>query len=317
MTFPKEVTLEETSCPLGCPGKDEKVLVGHDRIHGLPGDFVVVRCKTCGLMRTNPRPTPETLGFYYPDNYGPYHGTKVDPKNIPDDPLWKQFILRMFKFNNNRLPAMQTGRMLEIGCASGAFLQRMAKRGWDVEGIEFSPVAAESARSLGYPVHIGQLETAPEPKIKYDLVVGWMVLEHLYDPIVALKKLYSWSKPNAWLVISVPNAGSLEFRLFKEYWYALHLPNHLYHYTPKTLASILNQTGWRIEKTFHQRTLSNLIASLGYKMKENKWASHFADTLIGFPEQGGRIHFLLYPLAGLLSIFGQTGRMTVWANKIS
>ena len=76
-----------------------------------------------------------------------------------------------------------------------------------MEGIEFSPKAAAVARALGYPVHAGSLETAPAPVEPFDLIVGWMVLEHLHDPVLALKKLNAWMKPGGWLVLSIPNAG--------------------------------------------------------------------------------------------------------------
>jgi len=73
----KEVMLENVTCPLGCSKSDEVILTGCDLLHDLPGEFTVVKCRTCGLMRTNPRPTSDTIGFYYPDNYGPYLGTQV------------------------------------------------------------------------------------------------------------------------------------------------------------------------------------------------------------------------------------------------
>ncbi|MCG7928200.1 MAG: class I SAM-dependent methyltransferase, partial [Candidatus Thiodiazotropha taylori] len=65
------VELESKPCPLGCSPADEKVLTGHDRINNLPGEFDVVRCGNCGLLRTDPRPTPTSIGFYYPDDYSP------------------------------------------------------------------------------------------------------------------------------------------------------------------------------------------------------------------------------------------------------
>jgi hypothetical protein len=58
-------------CPLGCPPDDEPVLQAIDELHGLPGRFSVVRCRSCKLMRTSPRPTLESIGQYYPDPYGP------------------------------------------------------------------------------------------------------------------------------------------------------------------------------------------------------------------------------------------------------
>lgn len=240
-----EVRLEYSSCPLGCPAGSDILLAGHDRLHNLPGEFYVVRCKTCALLRTQPQPTKDTIKFYYPDNYGPYHGTKVnrDVRQSQNRKLWKHLIQKVFQFKTTYLPILNPGRMLEIGCASGAFMNQMAEKGWVVEGIEFSPQAAANARALGYPVYAGTLEMAPDPLESYDLVVGWMVFEHLHNPILAVQKVYNWVKPRGWLVLSVPNAQSVQFKIFKDAWYDLHLPNHLYHYTPNTLRNVLKRGG--------------------------------------------------------------------------
>jgi 2-polyprenyl-3-methyl-5-hydroxy-6-metoxy-1,4-benzoquinol methylase len=313
------IVLESRPCPLGCPSNDEPVLVGRDRIHNLPGEFLVVRCRVCGLMRTDPRPTPETIGFYYPDTYGPYQNTRVSEVSDAQQPRWerllRQLATRLIELNIDRVPRLQPGRMLEIGCASGAFLHRMAGEGWQVEGIEFGETAADSARSLGHPVYTGTLESAPDPEHRYDLIVGWMVLEHLHDPVRALQKLHSWIRPGGWLAISVPNAGSFEFSIFKNAWFALQLPNHLYHYTPETLAKVLEMGHWNVEKIFHQRDVGNLVNSFGYAMADRKLFPGFAEKLIAFPRPGGKMKFVLLPLAYLMSIFGQTGRMTIWAKR--
>jgi 2-polyprenyl-3-methyl-5-hydroxy-6-metoxy-1,4-benzoquinol methylase len=315
MNIPVNVVLEDAPCPLGCTRNDEIVLTGHDRIHNLPGEFDVVRCRTCGLMRTTPRPTPQTIGYYYPDDYGPYLGTRI--RQAEHVSILSKFltpiIKRVINFNTQRLPSLAPGRMLEIGCASGGFLHQMARKGWQVQGIEFSEKAAVAAAKQGYRVHSGPLETAHPPDATFDLIVGWMVLEHLHDPIGGLQKLRQWSKPGAWLVISVPNAKSLEFRLFKEKWYALQLPNHLHHFTPETIKRVLEAGGWTLVKIHHQRVLSNLIASTGYVLQEKGYAK-LGQKLIDFPEQAGRWPYALYPLAWLFGLFGQTGRMTVWAR---
>jgi 2-polyprenyl-3-methyl-5-hydroxy-6-metoxy-1,4-benzoquinol methylase len=268
-------------------------------------------------MRTNPRPTLDTISFYYPENYGPYHGTKVKigVNEASSRPLWKHIVRRVFQFNTYRLPVMKPGLMLEIGCASGAFMHQMAKEGWDVEGVEFSQSASKNARDLGYSIYTGPLETTPIPKTAYDLIVGWMVLEHLHDPILALRKLNYSIKPNGWLVVSVPNAGALEFRLFKEAWYGLQLPTHLYHYTPKTLRVMLERSGWKVEKIYHQRILYNLFPSVGYLLADLGLKNSFTNKLIEFPKKGWIKHYFLYPVGYVLGATGQTGRMTVWARK--
>lgn len=311
--------LENVCCPLGCDKNDDTVCTGHDLLHDLPGEFTVVKCKFCGLMRTNPRPTPDTIGLYYPDDYGPYKGTQVNTDIQDKNSILKQMLRPLVRtainFNTTILPRQKPGKMLEIGCASGSFMHEMAQKGWFVEGIEFSPTAAEHAKRLGYKVHIGSLETAPEPEEKFDLIAGWMVLEHLHDPINSLKKLRNWAKPGAWLALSVPNAGSLEFTVFKDKWYALQLPTHLHHFTPQTLEKVLQAGGWKLEKVFHQRVLSNLIASTGYLLRSTGFNT-LGQKLVDFPEHAGRWHQMLYPLAWLLGLFGQTGRMTVWARVL-
>ncbi|MEJ7619026.1 MAG: hypothetical protein WKF30_19070 [Pyrinomonadaceae bacterium] len=111
----KKVSLEDRACPLGCAPDDELLFSGRDRLHDLPGIFQVVKCRACGLMRTNPRPTPETIGFYYPENYGPYQSTRVDENrnNHQRSPLkrtLRKLFKRIFQLNIERLPAPPTAR---------------------------------------------------------------------------------------------------------------------------------------------------------------------------------------------------------------
>lgn len=309
-------TIEDVPCPLGCPKSDETVLAGHDLLHGLPGEFTVVKCFTCGLMRTNPRPNSDTIGFYYPDDYGPYLGTQVRKTNPTSGikKLLKPFAMRIFNTKTQELPPMVPKRMLEIGCASGAFLHQMASQGWHVEGIEFSEKAAQAASQLGYKVHAGSLESAPAPANPIDLIVGWMVLEHLHDPIGCLIKLNEWASPDAWLVLSVPNANSKSFRFFKDRWYDLHLPNHLYHFTPQALAKVLEVGGWSLVKVHHQRSLANLFASTAYVAESKGWPK-LGVWLRKFAWPSGIWFYIFFPIAWVFSLFGQTGRMTVWAKK--
>jgi 2-polyprenyl-3-methyl-5-hydroxy-6-metoxy-1,4-benzoquinol methylase len=311
------IALEEVPCCLGCPEGDDFILTGRDILHDLPGEFNVLKCRCCGLMRTSPRPSLDSIGIYYPDNYGPYAGTKVNllSKSLAKK-LIKPVVKFLFRFNTNNIPKIKPGRMLEVGCASGSFLNQMFHAGWQVQGIEFSEKAAQSATALGHQVHVGSLETAPAPDHSFDLIVGWMVLEHLHDPVLGLKKLHAWADPGAWLVLSVPNAGSYEFGLFKQHWYALQLPTHNHHFSPQTMAKILAAGGWSLERVYHQRTLSNFIASLGYKLRKRgyRW---LGGKLIRYPEYGGYLPYIVYPIAYILSLFGQTGRMTVWARRKS
>ena len=309
------VMLEECSCPLGCPPSDEAVLTGRDRLHGLPGDFTVVRCRQCGLMRTNPRPTAETIGFYYPEDYGPYVVTTVSLEKDSRFRALKDEARRLLRLNVNALPSLPVGRMLEIGCASGAFLHEMAQKGWDVQGIEFSKTPADRSRKLGYSVYEGQIETAPAPSQPFDLVVGWMVLEHMHKPVEALRKVHAWTRPGGWLALSVPNIGSYQFALFRDAWFPLQLPNHLFHFTRDSLTRVLEAGGWKVDKILYHRDVSHLVASVGHKLQDMQDPPRYADKIARFPDWQGKLLLPLYPLSSLFALLRQSSAMTVWARR--
>jgi 2-polyprenyl-3-methyl-5-hydroxy-6-metoxy-1,4-benzoquinol methylase len=314
------VKLEDITCPIGCVASDKTVLTSRDRLHDLPGKYTLVRCNGCGLMRTSPRPTAETIGSYYPEDYGPYRGTQVSEtelKGLSSRKKWITAIIKsIFDTKAHSIPKIATGRMLEIGCASGSFLHQMAQNGWDVSGIEFSPEAASAARSLGYSVETGTVESIEKPLAYYDLIVGWMVVEHLHKPVECLQKLLKWTDTKGWLAISVPDAGAFEFRLFGPRWYALQVPTHLFHYTPTSIRRILAAGGWQVVKIQRHRTLANFIASFGYWLFD-KGFKKIGKLLIDFPERGGRLGaLLLFPFSIVMASIGQTGRMTVWAQPI-
>ena len=316
----EKIELESSSCPMGCPLEDEFILTGRDRLHDLPGEFNVIRCKTCGLMRTNPRPTPESIGFYYPETYGPW--IKPSKNNSPLKektlPAWKKIIkILIFGKPLATTPPLPPGRLLEIGCGSGSFMHAMALKGWQVQGIEYSSKAGKAVKELGYPIHVGPLESAPAPKETVDLIVGLHVLEHLHNPLLVLKKMAQWVNKDGYLVLSTPNAASFEFKLFKSRWYALHLPNHLYHFTPKTAKKLLAAAGWKIEKVTHERNIGNLMASLGYFLQDYLGKTNgLGNYLAKFPIRYDRLKVFLIPVARILARLGQTGGMIIWAKKL-
>lgn len=318
----EDVAVEETCCPQCGSDIYHKQFVGRDRLHNLPGEFWVVACSTCGLLRTNPRPTAASIGFYYPDDYGPYvmtrqsHSDHISAKQS----LWKRFARRIIgdsdSFSHALPPHLEPGHALEIGCASGYYLEFLDKKGWQVQGIEFSPSAAAVAASRGYAVHVGPLESAPAPQNKFDLVVAWMVIEHLHSPKESLLRLFEWVQDDGWLVFSIPDNSYFGFKAFKSYEYGLHLPAHLTHFTPATIQSLLEVTGWKVERIITQRTLSSVAGTVGFFMRDKLGIDNkLTKSLINHDVACLRLHRWLWPLTLVLAWFGQTGRITIWAKK--
>jgi SAM-dependent methyltransferase len=202
--------------------------------------------------------------------------------------------------------------MLEIGCSSGGYMEQVRLQGWRVEGIEFSDQAASIARSKGFNVQTGSLEQVQVPDEQYDVITAWMVLEHLHEPVLGLKRLREWIKPEGYLVASVPVSKSLAKLFFKDSCYDLHLPNHLFHYTPETLKIVLANSGWKVERTFWQRNSNTLLMSFEYWAAENNVMKvlNFAKWL-RLGKGAVRIRMIL---SILLGVTHQSGRIEIWAR---
>jgi 2-polyprenyl-3-methyl-5-hydroxy-6-metoxy-1,4-benzoquinol methylase len=81
----------------------------------------------------------------------------------------------------------QTGRLLDVGCGPGHFVREAKLTGWDATGLEVSPLEVQYGRSeLGVNIIQGTVEENV-PEGDFDIVTFWDVLEHLSDPISALK----------------------------------------------------------------------------------------------------------------------------------
>jgi SAM-dependent methyltransferase len=265
------------------------------------------------LIRTSPRPTPETIGYYYPDDYAPHQPPGTSPK-AKRGAIRRLLHALPIETLATAIPPLPPGRFLEVGCGAGTFLAAMKERGWEVEGIELNRVAAERAAAGGLRVHSGALENVDVPDGSFDLITAWMTIEHLHDPLEALERLKRWSKPGGWLAISVPDAGAAEFRWFGPHWYALQVPTHLFHFTSASLVRIIEVAGWRTRKLMYQRSVANLIGSLG-NVLEDRGKGRLGRSLRTFPDAPGRLGYLIHPAAVVASLFRQSGRMTLWAQK--
>ena len=258
-------------------------------------------------MRTNPRPTVACIGAFYPPDYEPYLDTASEDRH-----RWRHAMSRLFDPLDVAIPQVPAADLLEIGAASGNYLLAMQRAGWRVTGVEFdAAAAATAAKRTGAIVRSGDLLAAAFPPASFDLICGWMVFEHLHDPVTAFRRSVSWLKPGGWLAFSVPDAGNWQFRRFGDAWFALQLPTHLYHFSEPVLRSILTSCGFESVSVRRQRTLMDVSMSVAYQIEDRGLmpggqAQRFARSLGGRALARG-----LGVLAGPLAL---TGRLTVWAR---
>ena len=240
-----EMRLESTACPL-CDQTDAKWLMPtHDRLCGLPGEFRLVRCDHCGLVYLNPRPTPGTIGAYYPDDYESYISKRSESIS-----RLARLSLRYGLWKRCRLVRrhQRSGHLLDVGCATGQFLAEMRRYpGWEVSGVEPNGHAAEFARQVfGLTVYQKDLVSAAFPSGGFDAITLWDVFEHLHEPRAILAEVRRILKQDGILVLRVPSLDSWDARVFGPYWAGLDSPRHLMVFSKNTLAQMLSQAGFRV-----------------------------------------------------------------------
>ncbi len=236
---------EFTSCDFCGSTQFHVILEGPDRLLGLPGCFRIVRCVDCGLLRQNPRPTAQTIMFYYPPEYDPYSIA------IDDEPFFLKKIDRRYGMWKRRRAIERYcagGRLLDVGCATGNFMYEMVRSGnWEVEGVEPNPEAARYAQErFDFKIHIGDLLTLNLPERYYDVITMWNVFEHLHFPMENLKVISRLLKPGGLFVFSIPNLNSWELNLMGKYWMGWELPRHLYYPSMELMESMLGRFGLRV-----------------------------------------------------------------------
>ncbi|MGH7275115.1 MAG: class I SAM-dependent methyltransferase [Nitrospiria bacterium] len=152
----------------------------------------------------------------------------------------------IFKRSLDEIEGVQNpGRVLDVGCGDGMFLNLAEKHGWETYGVEISPTAYEHAKTvLQGTVIRGDLRQGHFPDSFFDVVTVYNVLDHLHSPLDELLEIYRILKASGLLVLRVPNAqfhvNLLRILRFLE----SQLVFHLYCFTLKTIKHLLEVAGY-------------------------------------------------------------------------
>ena len=203
----------------------------------------IVRCNRCGLIYASPRGGDEAIRQSYE--------AVVDPLYVEE----RRGRVMTFERNFRPLLALVTEparpRLLDVGCYAGVFLEIAASHGWDAWGVEPSVWAAEEARRRGLRVITGTLASANLAPGSFDVVTLWDVIEHLTDPKGELCRVNRLLKPGGIVCIHTIDIGSLMPRLLGPRWPWL-LEMHLYYFSRRTLAMLLQAVGFQVIRQFCQ-----------------------------------------------------------------
>lgn len=286
--------------------------------------YAILRCGGCRVLYTDARgaPPPDQL-------YPAFDQSDTAALRSARDAL--------ALFLRQRLAVVRAakplGRLLDFGCGAGAFARHAADHGYDVVGLEpFSLGAPTRGRSL--TLLRQPLEDASPTLGRFDVITLWHVLEHLSDPVRTLGVLASHLGPGGVMVVSVPNYGSLQRKVFGGEWFHLDPPRHLLHFDDRTLRHSLGlaglvpvgerrflpeygTSGW-VQSALnrilpHRNFLYELVKDRGALrgMGRGSMALH----LIGSVLAGGPLLLLSLPLEAAASALHQGAAVTVVATR--
>lgn len=206
----------------------------------------ILRCSACGLGRAEAGSFDP--GRYYAGDY--FSGRRPDgyANYLDTESVLRREFARTVQFIRKRRPA---GRLLEIGCAYGFFLQEAAPF-YDIQGLEISEEAAAFGRQRGLPVLTGVADEAAFAKLgRFDVIVLLDVIEHLPDPARTLALCGRHLENGGVIAITTGDFASLYARLSGRSWRLMTPPQHLWYFTPKSMARLSASVGLRADVCDH------------------------------------------------------------------
>ncbi len=302
-----------------CGGKDRRVYLPKVYAHRSE-KFDLMRCTGCGLVSVHPMPSLETVRSFYREEYfhsdfscGIRQGTYLETEASR---------VEEYRETLSQIQAFKTsGRLLEVGCAAGSFLNYARRAGFEVEGVDISGWAAGTAREqFDLRVHEGRLMEADLDEKSFDVIFLGDLLEHEPDPAAFLREVRRLLKDDGVAVIKVPvyvnsfyyrvarrlpwswTMGKLDPRLLQSLKVSDGEPGlppyHLYEYSTGTIERLLSKIKFKIV-----RTQSSLLIPEFLKEADAGWPARVA--LAGF--------IVLRFVVKTLNIHG--GHITIFAIK--
>lgn len=227
--------------------------------------FALLKCATCFLVYTTPRPSLEKIGDYYKsEKYVSHSSTKKGLVNSVYNTVRNYTLSQKVKL----VQRLVEGRsLLDLGAGTGHFLERAQNSGFAVTGLE----PDEDARRVAKEQNGIELQTldklyALQPE-SVDCVTMWHVLEHVYNLQEDAKQIASLIRKGGAWIIAVPNLTSFDARHYGAFWAAYDVPRHLYHFSPASIVPFVEQFGFQIEEMLPMKFDAYYVSMLSEKYK--------------------------------------------------
>jgi len=229
-------------------------------------DFTLSKCNNCSLVFTNP--IPKNLGKYYEtpdylshntDNSGLLGGLYSTLRNIN--------IKRKYNLIQQYC---KEGSILDIGCGTGELLSFFKNKNWETTGIEPNISAREFAKKNHDLDVLDEYKLDGLPPKSFNVISMWHVLEHVPDLHKRISQISNLLKKGGTIFIALPNLLSPDSQKYKEYWSALDVPRHLYHFTQETFEQLITKHNMKLVHAEPMKFDSYYVSMLSEKYLKNK-----------------------------------------------
>lgn len=219
------------------------------------------------------------------------------------EPIFQNIFMKRYS-TMIRIIVLQKGKVLDIGCSNGVFLDIFKKHGWQTFGVEPSKNGIV-AQKKGHKVYRNIFEEVSLPKNYFDLIIMNHTLEHVDDADLVLKKIYGILKKGGILYVDVPNAGGIGSRIMGDKW-PLKLPKeHNYQFTKESLSEIFKKSGFKI---LHWESRSGLFEFANPLLELWQSLTTFKKRFF--------VNLLLFPYSFFATILNMGDSMSFIAKKI-
>ncbi len=219
-----------------CGVCDTEEIRSRDR-HGDPLRSVI--CRRCGLVWTDPRPSPDEVRQFYERQYRVEYKGASDPRPRQ---RYRNANVAITRVRALREFLERDARMLDVGAGSGEMVYMLRAIGCNASGIEPNEAYARyAAESLKLPVTTGFYQDATIASGTLDVVTMYHTVEHLEQPRDAMETAHRWLRPGGRLVVEVPNVEAVCQRPDQQFH-----RGHLHHFNLTTLAAAANRAGFNV-----------------------------------------------------------------------
>jgi len=234
------IKLNDISCPI-CSNEVSSHV--YTLVHGS-----IVKCESCAVKYVTPRATWEHLKDKIDDwsSQDVNDDIRLGIAYAPSTQKMYQRFLSMIDAEHQ----LEGRKMLDVGCSSGAFIQKAIENNWQVEGLELGKAAAQYTRDkFNVDVQQTTIADANYADASFDCITISEVIEHLEWPKQDIESLYRWLKPGGTLFITTPNFNSLYQRLHGAHWWVINCEDeHIIFYDVNDMNAILEGIGLKVKK---------------------------------------------------------------------